>query len=61
MQGTHYVLEAFLPYLDHSTVLNYSPITGYYYQAKKEDIEVWKNPEAKDITVGLSLLRQDLL
>lgn len=48
MQGTHYVLEAFLPYLDHSTVLNYSSITGYYYQAKKEDIEVWKNPAAAD-------------
>lgn len=48
MQGTHYVLEAFLPYLDHSTVLNYSSITGYYYQAKKEDIEVWKNPDAED-------------
>lgn len=34
MQGTHYVLEAFLPYLNHSTVLNYSSITGYYYQAE---------------------------
>lgn len=48
MQGTHYVLEAFLPHLDHSTVLNYSSITGYYYQAKKEDIEVWKHPDAED-------------
>lgn len=48
MQGTHYVLEAFLPYLDHSTVVNYSSITGYYYQAKREDIAVWKNPEAED-------------
>lgn len=48
MQGTHYVLEAFLPYLDDSTVLNYSSITGYYYQATKDDIAIWKNPDADD-------------
>ena len=48
IQGTHFVLEAFLPYLNHSSILNYSSITGYYYQMKKEDIEVWKHPEAED-------------
>lgn len=50
MQGTHYVLEAFLPYLDHSAVVNFSSITGYFYSPKEEDYEVWSAPDAEDFS-----------
>lgn len=48
MQGTHYVLEAFLPYLDDSIVVNFSSITGYYYAPTAEDFNVWSDPAAED-------------
>lgn len=48
MQGTHYVTEAFLPYLDNANVLHFSSITGYYYRATPEDMAVWANPDAED-------------
>lgn len=48
MQGTHYVLEAFLPYLDNSIVVNFSSITGYYYTPTAEDLKVWSDPDAED-------------
>ena len=50
MQGTHYVLEAFLPYLNGSEVVNFSSITGYFYTPKKEDFEVWSAPDAEDFS-----------
>ncbi len=42
MLGTHYVLEAFLPYLDDSYVVNFSSITGNFYPGpSKEEKELW--------------------
>ena len=55
-QGTHYVLEAFLPYLDNSDVVNYSSVTGYFYQPKKEEFEVWRNPDSDDFIEKISAL-----
>ncbi len=54
MLGTHYVLEAFLPYLDNSNVVNYSSVTGYFYQPKKEEMELWMNPDADDFIEKVS-------
>ena len=54
MQGTHYVLETFLPYLDDSNVVNYSSVTGYFYQPKKEELELWMNPDADDFLQRVS-------
>ncbi|MBR4578544.1 MAG: SDR family oxidoreductase [Oscillospiraceae bacterium] len=48
VQGTINVVEAFLPYLDHSCVVNYSSITGYFYQPTREEIGVWSAPNAPD-------------
>lgn len=48
MLGTHYVTEAFLPYLDDSTMIHFSSITGYFYQATDADKEVWNNPDVED-------------
>lgn len=56
MQGTHYVLETFLPYLDNSNVVNYSSVTGYFYQPKKEELELWMNPDAEDFLEKVSAL-----
>lgn len=50
MQGTHYVLEAFLPYLNDSAVVNFSSITGYQYAPQEEDFEVWSAPDAEDFS-----------
>ena len=42
MLGVHYVMEAFLPYLDDSTILNFSSITGNFYPGpSKEEKELW--------------------
>lgn len=42
MLGTHYVLEAFLPHLDDSYVVNFSSITGNFYPGpSKEEKELW--------------------
>ena len=48
MLGTHYFLEAFLPYLDDTYVVNYSSITGYFYQPQPAEIELWDNPNDPD-------------
>jgi len=48
VQGTINVVEAFLPYISGSCIVNYSSITGYYYQPTKEEIEVWSDPLAPD-------------
>lgn len=48
VMGTKYVTEAFLPYLDNSCLLNFSSITGYFYQPTKEELELWSNPDAPD-------------
>ena len=48
VQGTINVVEAFLPYVGGSCIVNYSSITGYYYQPTKEEIEVWSDPLAPD-------------
>ena len=56
MLGTHYVLEAFLPYLDNSNVVNYSSVTGYFYQPKKEEFELWMQPDTDDFIQKVSEL-----
>lgn len=48
VQGTINVVEAFLPYVGGSCIVNYSSITGYYYQPTKEEIETWGDPLAPD-------------
>ncbi|MBQ8953350.1 MAG: SDR family oxidoreductase [Clostridia bacterium] len=48
VQGTINVVEAFLPYISGSCIVNYSSITGYYYQPTKEEIETWSDPLAPD-------------
>ncbi|MBQ9268692.1 MAG: SDR family NAD(P)-dependent oxidoreductase [Oscillospiraceae bacterium] len=59
MQGTHYVLETFLPYLDNSNVVNYSSVTGYFYQPKKEELELWMNPDAEGFLEKVSAMIPD--
>ena len=46
--GTINVTEAFLPYMDHSVLVNYTSITGYFYQPSREEIGVWSFPNAED-------------
>ncbi len=48
VQGTINVVEAFLPYIDGSCIVNYSSITGYYYQPTPEEIAIWSAPDADD-------------
>jgi NAD(P)-dependent dehydrogenase (short-subunit alcohol dehydrogenase family) len=48
MTGTVNMTEAFLPVMSEGTLLNYSSITGYFYQPTAEEIEVWNNPTAAD-------------
>ena len=48
VQGTINVVEAFFPYIDGSCLVNYSSITGYYYQPTREEIEAWGAPLAED-------------
>lgn len=48
VQGTINVVEAFFPYIDGSCIVNYSSITGYYYQPTKEELEIWGDPKAED-------------
>lgn len=48
VQGTINVVEAFLPYVDHSCIVNYSSITGYFYQPSQEEIAVWSKPNDPD-------------
>ena len=46
MLGTHYCLEAFLPYLDDSYVVNFSSITGCFYPGpSKEERELWEQTQ----------------
>lgn len=46
--GTINVVEAFLPYMNGSRLVNYSSITGYFHNPSKEEIEVWNNPNDPD-------------
>lgn len=48
VQGTINVVEAFFPYIDGSCMVNYSSITGYYYQPSAEEIAIWNEPNAED-------------
>ena len=48
VQGTINVVEAFLPYVGGSCIVNYSSITGYYYQPTQEELAIWANPNAED-------------
>lgn len=48
VMGTINVVEAFLPYVGGSCIVNYSSITGYYYQPSKEELEIWADPTADD-------------
>lgn len=48
VMGTINVVEAFLPYIEGSCMVNYSSITGYFYQPTAEEIEIWGNPNADD-------------
>lgn len=48
VQGTINVVEAFMPYINGSCIVNYSSITGYFYQPTKEELEVWTDPTALD-------------
>lgn len=48
VMGTINVVETFLPYIQDSCMVNYSSITGYFYQPSKEEIEVWSDPNAAD-------------
>lgn len=46
--GTINVVEAFYPYMNHSRLLNFSSITGYFYTPSREEIEVWNEPNVPD-------------
>ena len=48
VQGTINVVEAFLPYVEGSCIVNYSSITGYYYQPSPEELAIWGEPDAED-------------
>lgn len=48
VQGTINVVEAFLPYIGGSCIVNYSSITGYYYQPTQEELKIWEDPVAED-------------
>ncbi len=50
MVGTINVVEAFLPYMNGSRMVNYSSITGYFHTPTREEIEVWNDPDAPDFT-----------
>lgn len=48
VQGTINVVEAFLPYIDGSCIVNYSSITGYFYKPSDEELDIWSKPNDKD-------------
>ena len=48
MVGTINVVETFYPYMENSTLLNYSSITGYFYNPTSEEIAIWNDPNAED-------------
>lgn len=48
MIGTINVTEAFLPYMNDAVQVNYSSVTGYFYQPTPEDIACWSDPNAAD-------------
>ena len=48
VQGTVNVVEAFLPYIDGSCMVNFSSVTGYFYQPTPEEFGVWGDPDAPD-------------
>lgn len=48
-KGTVNFVEAFLPYMNGSKLVNYSSITGYFYMPTREEIAVWNDPGADDL------------
>lgn len=48
VQGTIHVVEAFLPYMKNAALVNFSSITGYFYQATQEEIALWSAPNSPD-------------
>ena len=72
VQGTINFVEAFLPYMNGTKLINYSSITGYFYQPTREEIGVWSCPndpeflakakaiiESKPVHPGMAHLGQD--
>ena len=48
VQGTINFVEAFLPYMNGTRLVNFSSITGYFYNPSREEIAVWNEPNAPD-------------
>lgn len=48
MGGTINVVETFYPHMENSALLNYSSITGYFYNPTSAELEIWNNPNDKD-------------
>jgi len=48
MVGTVNMVETFFPLMTEGTMLNYSSITGYYYQPTPEEKAVWDAPTDPD-------------
>lgn len=46
--GTINFVEAFLSIADHIRVINFSSITGYFYQPSREELMIWEDPKAGD-------------
>ncbi len=46
--GTIQVVDAFFPYMTDGVMVNFSSITGYFYQATREEIGIWSDPNAED-------------
>ncbi|MBE6021117.1 MAG: SDR family oxidoreductase [Clostridiales bacterium] len=49
IKGTVNFVEAFLPYMNGSKLVNYSSITGYFYAPGREELEIWNDPTAPDL------------
>lgn len=48
VQGTVNVVETFLPYMDHSCMVNFSSVTGYFYFPTQEEMAVWSAADDPD-------------
>jgi NAD(P)-dependent dehydrogenase (short-subunit alcohol dehydrogenase family) len=48
MVGTVNVTETFLPLMTEGALVNYSSITGYFYQPDQEDRDIWDDATAPD-------------
>lgn len=47
-KGTVNFVEAFYPLVEQSRVVNFSSVTGYFYQPTPEDLAIWNDPNAQD-------------